>query len=439
MQEDQVITLRLNEEKIVFENRASLEEFFYSQEQNWKWLTKLPQVYREVGNSIFKIFFLDQIGFARSNFEDGVLSRLELGSEKMPFVTYDSDEGYLIGKVRKEYGDVTAALSLIYLNKSTRNAIVRDEKIKAFVLNSNLSFEKSIAIQVGLSFQNFIPLISDARSTAVRDILERFISQADMATEAVNSYVSEISEKMQASTVMVEDVARALTRSYLKRKKNYISYAGRVRLAAKNAVKEATDTLASAKAAYHDQVDLDASVQYWTARKKNHEKFKFVWFLAILVSMLVTFFSMLGYYGMGGAVGLSYYLKAFRPPEMLISLPSGITQPSLLVGRTTSELSLAAADLAGAILLITLLSVIVRICLRQFNNHSHLALESAERITFTKTYLALLNEGKLKSDEDRKLILESLFRSTQSGTVAEIPFSSPVELILKTLGEKKAT
>jgi cobalamin biosynthesis protein CbiD len=111
--------------------------------------------------------------------------------------------------------------------------------------------------------------------------------------------------------------------------------------------------------------------------------------------------------------------------------------PKVLLGRSSSELSAAVADLAGAALLITLLGVLIKITLRQFNTHSHLSLEAAERITFTKTYLALLNEGKLKSDEDRKLILESLFRSTQSGSVAEIPFSSPIELILKTLGEKK--
>lgn len=439
MQEDQLFTLRLNGEKITFERRASLEEFFYSQEQNWKWLTKLPQAYREIGASIFKMFFSDQISSVRSNFEDGLLSRLELGSEKMPFVTFDSDEGYLIEKVRKEYGDVTAALSLVYLDRATRNSIARDGKVKMFVEDPNLSFERSIAIQVGLSFQNFIPLISDARSSAIRDTLERFISQADLATEAVNDYVSDISGKMQSSTAMVDDLARSLTKAYLKRKKIYSSYAGRARLAAKHAVKEATDTLASAKAAYHDQVDLDASVQYWAARKKNHAIFKFVWFIAVVVSMLVTFVSMLGYYGMGGAAGLSHLLKEFRPQEMVTSLSGGATQSNLVMGHAASELSLAAADLAGAALLITLLSIIIRISLRQFNTHSHLALESAERITFTKTYLALLNEGKLKSDEDRKLILESLFRSTQSGTVAEIPFSSPVELILKTLGDKKPT
>lgn len=438
MQEDQVITLKLNDEKVTFEGRASLEEFFYSQEQNWKWLTKLPQAFRDVGVSIFQMFFSDQISSVRSRVEDGISSRLELGGEKMPFVTYDSDEGYLIEKVRREYGDVTAALSLVYLDKTTRNSIARDGKIRSFVENPNLTFERSIAIQVGLSFQNFVPLISDARSTAIRDTLERFISQADLATEAVNSYVSEISEKMQSSTILVDDCAKSITDSYVRRKKLYSNYAGRMRLAAKNALKEATETLASAKAAYHDQVDLDASVQYWTARKKGHAIFKFVWFIAVLLSMAITFFSMLGYYGMGGAVGLSSFLRNFHQPEVATTA-TGVSQSGLIMGRAASELSLAAADLAGAVLLITLLSVIIRICLRQFNSHSHLALESAERITFTKTYLALLNEGKLKSDEDRKLILESLFRSTQSGTVAEIPFSSPVELILKTLGDKKAS
>lgn len=57
MQENQMYTLNLNGEKMRFEGQASLEEFFYSQERNWKWLTKLPQFYRETGISIFKTFF----------------------------------------------------------------------------------------------------------------------------------------------------------------------------------------------------------------------------------------------------------------------------------------------------------------------------------------------------------------------------------------------
>ena len=88
-------------------------------------------------------------------------------------------------------------------------------------------------------------------------------------------------------------------------------------------------------------------------------------------------------------------------------------------------------------MLITLFGALIKITLRQFNTHSHMALDAAERITFTKTYLALLNEGKLKADEDRRLILESLFRSSQPGSLAEIPFSSPIEPVLKTLTDKK--
>lgn len=129
------------------------------------------------------------------------------------------------------------------------------------------------------------------------------------------------------------------------------------------------------------------------------------------------------------------------PSSAPISNDSTFVSSSSSISLSTlkrSELTLAVADLAGAALLITLLGIIIKITLRQFNTHSYLALEAEERITFTKTYLALLNEGKLKSEEDRKLVLESLFRSTKSGAVEEIPFSSPLELILKTIGDKKS-
>lgn len=90
----------------------------------------------------------------------------------------------------------------------------------------------------------------------------------------------------------------------------------------------------------------------------------------------------------------------------------------------------------GAALVVTLMAVIIRVALRQFNTYSHLSLEAEERVTMVKTYLALLNEGKLKSDQDRHLALEALFRASQTGMIAETAFNSPVDIIVKSLAEK---
>ncbi|WP_324729821.1 DUF6161 domain-containing protein [Pseudomonas chlororaphis] len=472
MPEVHELILRLNDEKIRFENKKELQTYLDLQIQHWKWLTKLPSAYRESGRAIFETYFLSPIHEVEQDTINPASREFRLGNEKMPFILYDSDEGFLITKTRNEYDDVTAALTIVYLNRHTRSAIHRDGQISALTQNDRLSFEKSVAIQIAISLKGFSSIGSDARSSVMRETLERFVSHADLATDAINNYVTDIINSTSSAKSDIDDIASSLTAAYLKRRKRYSAYMIKVRNSARAAVSEAVNTLASAKMAYHDQVDLDASVHYWSARKRNHSIFKVIWFFAILLSMLIMFGSVLGYYGAGGAMGLSNMIHQQRteesisskpsstladsqlsstPPSNLASTPTKVapitsestassltpSSPIAVAGHTRSELTLAVADLAGVALLITLLGILIKITLRQFNTHSYLALEAEERITFTKTYLALLNEGKLKSEEDRKLVLESLFRSTKSGAVEEIPFSSPVELIFKTIGDRK--
>lgn len=454
MSDVQEYSLRLNGEKKIFKGYDELSAYLALQVKHWKWLAKLPDPYRDEGKAIFEIYFLNPIHEVETSVINSSLREIRLGSEKMPFILYDSDEGYLISKTREEYGDITAALTIIYLNSHTRNAIHRDGRISNFAQNDRLSFERSVAIQIAISLKGLSSIGLDARSSVMRETLERFVSHAELATDAVNNYVTDIIESTSSMKSNVDDLANAITANYLRRRKRYSAYLIKMRDSARSAVTEATSTLASAKNAYHDQVDLDASVQYWSARKRSHSTFKVVWFFAVLLSMVVMFGSVLSYYAAGGAVGLSNLFhqqriednelvqKLATPSSAPISndsiLTSSVSSPSIsLPTLKRSELTLAVADLAGAALLITLLGIIIKITLRQFNTHSYLALEAEERITFTKTYLALLNEGKLKSEEDRKLVLESLFRSTKSGAAEEIPFSSPLELILKTIGDKK--
>lgn len=428
----------VNSDSREYATNKEILDYLDLEEEGWRWLLDLPSLYQEAGEEVFDELFREPIGEAR-NLLLGGLRKVGLGAAKK-YVELSSAEGVLIKRARQEYGDLTAALSLIYLDKSNRSLMLSSPTIKKFVENPNLAFDRAVAIQIVLSLQDFISEAWDARSSELRNQLERFSEHTALARNAVNGYAADLTEEIIASKARVDSLGIALGKAYARRKKVYSQYAAKARQAAKTSVQETMTALESAKAAYHDQVDLNASVQYWSVRKRSHSLFKFIWFIAVVVSMVSTFLSMLAYYGYGGAAGLSHMLREQASAEALIQSSIAPTVTSrVLFGQNATELSLAIADLAGAALLITLFGVIIKITLRQFNTHSHLSLEAAERITFTKTYLALLNEGKLKSDEDRRLILESLFRSTQSGSIAEIPFSSPIELILKTLGEKRPT
>lgn len=61
----------------------------------------------------------------------------------------------------------------------------------------------------------------------------------------------------------------------------------------------------------------------------------------------------------------------------------------------------------------------LRIILRLFFSHVHLASDSAERRTMILTYLALSREGADVGPEDKKLILQHLFRTASDGLVKD--------------------
>ncbi|WP_207867132.1 DUF6161 domain-containing protein [Pseudomonas sp. 58(2021)] len=438
----------INDKEKKFKDSATFQAYINNEIAHWKWLQEIQGNNRGYTAEIYNIFFFSKLRPLLDRFEESHpnFGEFSLGSASEPYIESTSKEGLLIQKTRESYGDITAAFLIIYITQKNRNIIFANGNLRTFTEVSGLAYEKAVAIQIAVSNDDTTGLIKNSKIQALNKVLEKFTEDAESSLENINDQQIEIENHIKSVKENINHEANGIQRSFKRRNKVYRRYASKFKNEAAQSLDDAKHRLDSAKAAYDDQVDLDASVQYWINRKKNHSKFKFLWFLAIIASMTFTFSSLLTYYSFGGAAGISKYIHtqadSIAPnPEAKNPTPSSVAAPTtatpLLLGQTKSELSLAIADIAGAALLITLLGVLIRITLRQFNTHSHFALDAAERITFTKTYLALLSEGKLKADEDRRLILESLFRSSQPGSLVEIPFSSPIELILKTLSDKK--
>ncbi len=68
----------------------------------------------------------------------------------------------------------------------------------------------------------------------------------------------------------------------------------------------------------------------------------------------------------------------------------------------------------------------VRLIVRIYLSHRHLANDAAERVTMVQTYLALHEDGKVPSDDDRKLVLAALFRSASDGFVKDDAVINPL-------------
>ena len=72
-------------------------------------------------------------------------------------------------------------------------------------------------------------------------------------------------------------------------------------------------------------------------------------------------------------------------------------------------------ELVSTILAISAISYLIRFFAKQYSTQQHLYLEAEERKVMLLTYLALMNENKLKEQEDRKVALDTLFRPAQTG------------------------
>jgi len=172
-------------------------------------------------------------------------------------------------------------------------------------------------------------------------------------------------------------------------------------------LKKSEETVSNAKKVYLSQVELDAAVTYWDGKKTIHNDSKNMW-LKVLIALLI-------------ATSISPFLiMKYLPVEELADdkLLLNVLNPVTLI---------------TSLLVISLLSFAIRLCSRQFSTQQHLFLEAEERKTMLKTYLALMNEGKLVEQEDRKIALDALFRPAQTGMVAEhgniVPSDSVIKII----------
>jgi hypothetical protein len=69
---------------------------------------------------------------------------------------------------------------------------------------------------------------------------------------------------------------------------------------------------------------------------------------------------------------------------------------------------------------------VVRLVIRMWLSHAHLATDADERVTMVQTYLALLEDGKMTKDEDRALVLTPLFRPAADGLVKDEGLPHPM-------------
>lgn len=137
---------------------------------------------------------------------------------------------------------------------------------------------------------------------------------------------------------------------------------------------------------YDKKLALQSSVTYWENKGKLHEKLSRIF-------GGVSFCTIIGLaVGLGWGSYLLLLTEADKPPYWKLALLGII-----------------------AVLGVWLARLIVRI----FLSHLHLGTDAKERVTMIQTYLALLREEHGLKDDERQLILQTLFRPSATGIVKD--------------------
>lgn len=97
-----------------------------------------------------------------------------------------------------------------------------------------------------------------------------------------------------------------------------------------------------------------------------------------------------------------------------------------IFGRVPNGEMPAPWRVASLVVTAVFLTWAIRLVIRLFLSHSHLRTDAAERVVMMQTYLALLEDYKLKEDRDRSLILTALFRPASDGMVKDENIPHPM-------------
>tara|TARA_B100001971_G_scaffold84647_1_gene78098 strand:+ start:209463 stop:210659 length:1197 start_codon:yes stop_codon:yes gene_type:complete len=166
-------------------------------------------------------------------------------------------------------------------------------------------------------------------------------------------------------------------------------------------IKQSNERLDNVNKAYNELMALKAPVKYW------QDKVKTAYWQASGVFVIFGLFL-----GFGG----NYMLKN---GEAVLKL----TKEQFHYGKA-----------AYFILLVLIFFWLLRVIIQLLLSRLHLATEASEKAVMTQAYLSLLEEGKVDEDE-RELVLRSVFRPSGSGLIKEDHGHPALEVISKIMNK----
>jgi hypothetical protein len=202
-----------------------------------------------------------------------------------------------------------------------------------------------------------------------------------------------------------EELVSSVTETEKAHKENVILLVGDAQKRFDDTIQSHDEKLEALRKAFKEEMSLRSPVEYWESRKLHHESRSRV----------------MGRWAFGGIAAVAVVL-------------------GLVSFWVLDKLNSAGQPDAWRIAVLILTGVLgiwaVRLLVRIFLSHIHLTTDAAERVTMVKTYLSLIEGNKLPSDDDRKLILQALFRPAADGLVKDEGLPHPFLEALTRAGGK---
>ncbi|MEW8073056.1 MAG: DUF6161 domain-containing protein [Candidatus Thiodiazotropha sp.] len=168
-------------------------------------------------------------------------------------------------------------------------------------------------------------------------------------------------------------------------------------------LEESEKNLSDIAQTYDEKLALQASVQYWSDKRTSHTKVtRWVGGATLILAALTG----------GGFIWAAHELLQVKASEVELWR-------------------------LGVMLAISTFGIwVTRLSAKIFISNLHLRTDADERVTMIQTYLALLREGSGPKDEERQLILQTLFRPSTTGFIKDDGPSSFHEIISNALSKK---
>ncbi|SFD89694.1 hypothetical protein SAMN04489710_10890 [Paracidovorax konjaci] len=160
------------------------------------------------------------------------------------------------------------------------------------------------------------------------------------------------------------------------------------------------DGMETIRKTFREEIALREPNKYWQGKCSRHQMYATIWGIATAILLAIAM------------LGLAHFAPDyFSKMDSLPSIESGKPYPAVVAHDTWR---------IGVFALMAIFGFwAVRLVVRMFLSHLHLHADASERMVMLQTYLALMEGNKLEDKDDRKLILQALFRPSTDGLVKD--------------------